>query len=96
MALPWLPGRSFALKGGIAGLGLGLFTVLISSGSILEKISLVGCSSLLGSYLAMNFTGSTPFTSPSGVEREMKRAIPIQAVTLVCVLVIWIIAPFIG
>jgi len=30
------------------------------------------------SYVAMNFTGSTPYTSPSGVQREMRRALPFQ------------------
>jgi hypothetical protein len=27
----------------------------------------------------MNFTGSSPITSPSGVELEMRRALPLQA-----------------
>jgi hypothetical protein len=30
------------------------------------------------SYLAMNFTGTSTFTSPSGVEKEMRRALPLQ------------------
>jgi hypothetical protein len=30
-------------------------------------------------YLALNFTGSTTFTSRSGVQREMKWAIPVMA-----------------
>jgi hypothetical protein len=30
------------------------------------------------SYAAMNFTGSSPITSPSGVQREMRRALPLQ------------------
>jgi hypothetical protein len=37
----------------------------------------------VASYVAMNFTGSTPFTSPSGVEYEMRRALPLQAVGLI-------------
>lgn len=96
MLLPWLPGRSFAVKGAVTGVGFGLLAIaLIGTGSVLEKISMVGCIAVFSSYLAMNFTGSTPFTSPSGVEREMKRAIPIQAITLACALVLWIAAPFI-
>lgn len=96
MALPWLPGRAFALKGAIVGIGLGLPAVLtVLDGGILDKISFVCCAAALGSYLAMNFTGSTPFTSPSGVELEMKRAIPLQAVTLACAVVLWIAAPFV-
>ena len=33
----------------------------------------------LCSWLALEFTGSTPYTSPSGVEKEMRKAIPILA-----------------
>jgi hypothetical protein len=96
MFLPWLPGRSFALKGAVTGVVFGLLAIaLFGACSILEKISMVGCIGALSSYLSMNFTGSTPFTSPSGVEKEMKRAIPIQVVILVCALVLWMAAPFI-
>jgi len=30
----------------------------------------------MSSYLAMNFTGSSTYTSPSGVNKEMKKALP--------------------
>jgi hypothetical protein len=95
--LPWLPGRSFALKGAVTGLAVGLSAVvLIDIDNLLDKISMIGCIAVTSSYLAMNFTGSTPYTSPSGVEKEMKRAIPIQAVTLACSLLLWIAAPFLS
>jgi hypothetical protein len=42
----------------------------------------------------MNFTGSTPYTSPSGVEREMKTFIPVQAVGLVLFAILWIYSAF--
>jgi hypothetical protein len=48
----------------------------------------------VGSYLAMNFTGTTPFTSPSGVEKEMRRAIPLQILALVVAAGLWIGAAF--
>ena len=48
----------------------------------------------ISSYLAMNFTGSTPFTSPSGVEKEMKRYIPIQLAGLVISCGLWIYSAF--
>jgi hypothetical protein len=32
----------------------------------------------LASYLAMNFTGASTYTSLSGVRREMRRALPLQ------------------
>jgi hypothetical protein len=44
----------------------------------------------------MNFTGSTPYTSPSGVEKEMRRAIPVQAAGGVLAITVWLAAPFIG
>ena len=50
----------------------------------------------ISSYLAMNFTGSTPFTSPSGVEKEMRQAIPVQAGALLVAVVAWVSAAFIG
>jgi hypothetical protein len=31
----------------------------------------------VSSYLAMNFTGSSTYTSPSGVNKEMKKALPL-------------------
>jgi hypothetical protein len=48
----------------------------------------------VSSYLAMNFTGSTPFTSPSGVEKEMRRAIPLQLAAVVMAAGLWLGAAF--
>jgi len=42
----------------------------------------------------MNFTGATPFTSPSGVEKEMKRFIPVQLIALVISTGLWIYSAF--
>jgi len=50
----------------------------------------------VSSYLAMNFTGSTPFTSPSGVEKEMRRAIPLQAAALLAFVLAWVGSAFAG
>jgi hypothetical protein len=44
----------------------------------------------------MNFTGSTPFTSPSGVEKEMRKAIPLQASALLIAMIAWVGAAFVG
>lgn len=98
LLLPWLPGRSFAVKGGVTGAGLGglLLGVLWAN----PHIALMSASALLltvmaiSSYLAMNFTGSTPFTSPSGVEKEMRRAIPLQLVAVVTAAGLWLGAAF--
>lgn len=95
--LPFLPFRSFALKGitigSVAGL-LFLWGVRGEIGSLAGALALFLFSTAVASYLAMNFTGSTPFTSPSGVEKEMKRFIPLQTGALAVSLGLWITSAF--
>jgi hypothetical protein len=78
--LPYLPGRPFALKGFLAGLIVfAVLTIFSKTGnSIPEILSWFLIISGLASFVAMNFTGSSTFTSLSGVKKEMKVAIPIQ------------------
>ena len=94
--LPWLPGRQFWLKGIIAGLAaLPILYILmpnIASGIDLGSLMLWHIS--LSSYLAMNFTGSTPYTSLSGVETEMKRGLLFQIFSAIAALLLWFSAPF--
>ncbi|MEW6262592.1 MAG: mercury methylation corrinoid protein HgcA [Thermodesulfobacteriota bacterium] len=94
--LPWLPGRTFSLKGAITGLAGGLAVVALVWGRAGwgEDLALVLLAASISSYLAMNFTGATPFTSPSGVEKEMRRAIPWQAAGLLASMILWIGAAF--
>ena len=94
--LPWIPGRAFALKGSITGGLMGVAVVLIFRNSLIwvEALALFLLTMVVSSYLAMNFTGSTPFTSPSGVEKEMRRAIPLQAAVILIALVAWVGAAF--
>jgi hypothetical protein len=51
---------------------------------------------VISSFAAMNFTGATPFTSPSGVEKEMRRAIPLQAAAVVLAVTLWVGSTFAG
>jgi hypothetical protein len=95
--LPWLPGAAFAIKGIIPGAVAG---VLLSIGfadqlALLERVALFLFTVAVSSYLAMNFTGSTPFTSPTGVEKEMRRAIPAQLVGMVAAVILWASAGFV-
>lgn len=90
--LPWLPGRAFALKGAAIGVAAG---ALLSAGltgllTRSEMLALTLFITAVSSYLAMNFTGSTPFTSPTGVEKEMRKAIPAQAVAALAAISIWV------
>ena len=53
-------------------------------------ITLFLAGTTASSFLAMQFTGSTTFTSPSGVEREMRRALPAQIGAAILAMVTWI------
>jgi hypothetical protein len=96
--LPWVPGRSFALKGAILGVLSGAVVVALFRGElqVVSALALVLCTTATSSYLAMNFTGSTPFTSPSGVEKEMRKAIPLQAAALLLAVAAWVGSAFAG
>lgn len=83
--LPWLPGRAFSAKGAVAG-AIVLAPLIAWLFSSVEPTAWVWASAAgllaagmaLASFLTMNFTGSSTYTSPSGVEREMRFAIPLQ------------------
>lgn len=95
--LPYIPVREFALKGIIAGTAVAPITLVLFSASIGTAsgwMALFLFSVTISSFLAMNFTGTTPFTSPSGVEKEMKRYIPIQLCALVVSTGLWIYSAF--
>ena len=96
--LPWIPGRAFALKGALTGTAVGgLLIFFLRTGlHAAELPALLVLTAAVSSYLAMNFTGSTPFTSPSGVEKEMRRAIPLQAAALLVFVLAWVGSAFAG
>ncbi len=79
--LPFVPSRSFAVKGWIMGIAVMLAaTPLVGRAAGYD--SLVGLSSwilfpALSSYLALQFTGSTTYTGISGVKKELKYGIPV-------------------
>ncbi len=97
LLLPWIPVRQFWLKGAIVGVLAALLFLFQtdSDPGLIEKISLflwiTGCSS----YLAMNFTGSTPFTSLSGVAKEMRRGLPFQIGCAILATLFWIVGSFV-
>lgn len=78
--LPWIPGRQFWWKGLLSGGLVGLAYVLSirADCTIYEVLSLWIWSTATASYMAMNFTGATPYTSLSGVKKEMRRGLPVQ------------------
>ena len=95
--LPWLPGRSFALKGALAGLivFLGLFWAQLTGSHPLQVAAWLLLIAALSSYLTMNFTGCSTYTSLSGVKKEMRFAVPVQIAAAVIGLALWISGQFI-
>ncbi|MFC1669309.1 mercury methylation corrinoid protein HgcA [Spirochaetota bacterium] len=79
--LPFIPFRSFSLKGWIMGaIVIGAYSFIpgvIDFNNISLLVSLYLFFPLLSSYIAVQFTGSTTYTSPSGVNRELKFGIPL-------------------
>lgn len=94
--LPWVPGRAFALKGALLGALLGTATAALLGEPFLATLGLALVATALGSYLGMNFTGCTPYTSPSGVERELRRWLPVQATLAAIGVLGWIASAWLG
>lgn len=95
--LPWLPGKALSIKGAVAGIIAAGFVMMMLNNTVnpWEVSALFLCTTTVSSYLGMNFTGSTPYTSPSGVEKEMRKAIPVQALAGFASILLWIGAAFV-
>ncbi|WDP93230.1 MAG: hypothetical protein HUN04_09265 [Desulfobacter sp.] len=93
--LPFIPVREFALKGIITGsITAALLLLFVPGTGIAPAVALFLFTLMVSSFMAMNFTGTTPFTSPSGVEKEMKRYLPVQMASLLLSTGLWIYAGF--
>ncbi len=94
--LPWIPFRRFSAKGLVTGWLVAI--LLLFAGTLgltlIENISWFLMIGGLSSFMAMNFTGSSTFTSLSGVQKEMKTALPLQIVMAALGIIGWIISRF--
>lgn len=89
--LPWLPGKAFSLKGLWLGILGGAFW-LWAWGALDRALPAAGLMLIfcaLASFTLMNFTGSSTYTSRSGVLKEMRRYIPLQAGGFLAGLILW-------
>lgn len=81
--LPYLPGRAFSTKGIFTGIAIGALVLSIrgldlqSRPDLLEASSWLLIITALSSYMALNFTGCSTFTSLSGVKKEMRWSLPL-------------------
>lgn len=98
LLLPYLPGRSFSVKGAFLGvLGSILMFVILFSSFVIPPAELIAWLLLIpaiSSFILMNFTGASTYTSLSGVKKEMRIAVPVQAISGVLGLILWIIGRF--
>ncbi|HPA11238.1 MAG TPA: hypothetical protein PLV73_10520, partial [Treponemataceae bacterium] len=87
LLLPFLPGRFFSVKGTVLHIfWCTLFFLLARQhlpGFEFMFASLFFLAGGCASYLAMNFTGSSTFTSQRGVEREVRKSIPLILISSV-------------
>ena len=88
LLLPWLPTHDFSSKGWILGMLVTLpFTLAIvlsnlGAGWWLHAgmaLALQLALPVITAFITLNFTGSTPFTSRSGVKKEIYAYIPLMA-----------------
>ena len=93
LLLPWLPGRSFSVKGAVAGMIWTAAWYGLAGGitwSMPVTLAAFLAFPAVSAFYTLNFTGCTTFTSRSGVKKEMRVAIPAMgsalAVSLLLVL----------
>lgn len=94
--LPWIPFRHFGAKGLLVGFTMfGLVAFLnYPEYSIKYIIGWLLLSGAISSYLGMNFTGASTYTSLSGVIKEMRYFVPLQILLTLVGLVFIILSKF--
>jgi len=94
--LPYLPGRAFSTKGIFTGIAIGALVIFLkgfnfqSGPDLLEASSWLLIITALSSYMSLNFTGCSTFTSLSGVKKEMRWSLPLLIGTATLGLIGWI------
>ena len=97
LLLPWLPFRAFSAKGALVGAlaGAGLAALTWSAIGPLAATAAGVATVVIASYVAMNFTGASPITSPSGVEHEMRLTLPWQITGGLVAVALWLVSMWI-
>jgi acetyl-CoA decarbonylase/synthase complex subunit gamma len=95
--LPIIPFKRFSLKGVVIGwlVAILLLNFNFLGANIFEIISWFLLIGGISSFMAMNFTGASTFTSLSGVQKEMKISLPLQIFGTVLGFIGWIVTRFI-
>ena len=97
LLLPWLPGRSFSVKGIFPGVVLFIISYItgLAGKDPMEIFAWLFLILAISSFATMNFTGASTYTSLSGVKKEMSIAVPLQVVSVIIGMGLWIVNRFI-
>ncbi len=99
--LPWIPGRAFSFKGFLLGLLWAVGVNLLNGIPAMpwygwwKAVAYVLILPALSAFCAMNFTGSSTYTSLSGVDKEMKVALPSMLVSTAIGVILLLVNDFI-
>jgi acetyl-CoA decarbonylase/synthase complex subunit gamma len=95
--LPVIPFKRFSLKGVVIGWLMALLLLYFNllGENIFEITAWFLMIGGISSFMAMNFTGASTFTSLSGVQKEMKISLPVQIFGTALGLITWIVTRFI-
>jgi len=96
LLLPWFPARSFSVKGAMSGGVAAALLLAVAGGSLSVTNTAALCLAVpaLAAFYGLAFTGSTPYTSRSGVKREMRIALPVIVVSLLTGVLLWCVGLF--
>lgn len=100
--LPWIPGKAFSFKGALLGFlwTAAVITLNWSTNSTIydysKTLAYILILPAISAYGAMNFTGCSTYTSLSGVDHEMKIALPSMIIPTVLGIVSLLIGSIIG
>ncbi|TGE31540.1 mercury methylation corrinoid protein HgcA [Desulfosporosinus sp. Sb-LF] len=102
--LPWVPGRAFSWKGWVVGFIWAVAVNVLNGWNGWTAVPQYGLLRALGyllilpsvsAFYAMNFTGSSTYTSFSGVLKEMRIAVPAIVISISLGIVLILINSFI-
>ncbi|NPV02407.1 MAG: acetyl-CoA synthase subunit gamma [Brevinematales bacterium] len=82
LLLPLIPFRAFSLKGFALGLAGTIALIVLSRAGLADSIIYLCFLPAISSFFAMNFTGSSTFTSMAGVKLEVGIATPLIIISV--------------
>jgi hypothetical protein len=94
--LPWVPFRAFGLKGAVLGAAWGVGASFAVGAGLLGGAALTLAVAPVTAFVAMNFTGSSTFTSLTGAESEVRRGLPPMGVSLAAGVVLLVVNRLVG